>query len=86
MAEHTGHHPQQPTEGDQMNYTRALHPVEQWVQHITRTTPDLILGTLQQSDLEITQQLAREMQQRGLTSQDLQRLKDRKHPTVVCLT
>lgn len=69
-----------------MNYTRALHPVEQWVQHITRTTPDLILGTLQQSDLEITQQLTREMQQRGLTSQDLQRLKDRKHPTVVCLT
>jgi hypothetical protein len=63
------------------NITRTLHPVEQWVQHITKTTPDLILGTLQSTDLETTQQLAREMQLRGLTSQDLQRLKDRKHPT-----
>ncbi len=62
------------------NITRALHPVEQWVQHITRTTPDLILGTLQHADLETTQQLTLEMQQRGLTSQDLQRLKDRKQP------
>jgi hypothetical protein len=68
------------------NITRAQHPVEQWVQHITKTTPDLILGTLQSTDLEMTQQLTREMQLRGLTSQDLQRLKDRKHPTVVCLT
>jgi hypothetical protein len=68
------------------NITRAQHPVEQWVQHITKTTPDLILGTLQHADLEMTQQLTREMQLRGLTSQDLQRLKDRKHPTVVCLT
>lgn len=63
-----------------MNYTRALHPVEQWVQHITKTTPDLILGTLLPADLERTQQLTQEMQQRGLTSQDLQRLKDRKLP------
>lgn len=63
------------------NHTRALHPVEQWVQHITRTTPDLILGTLQATDLEMAQQLSEHMQQRGLTVQDIQRLKDRKHPT-----
>lgn len=63
-----------------MNYTRALHPVEQWVQHITRTTPDLILGTLQAEDLAQAQQLALEMQQRGLTVQDIQRLKNRKQP------
>ena len=63
-----------------MNYTRTLHPVEQWVQHITRTTPDLILGTLQHADLELAQQLATEMQQRGLTTLDIQRLKNRKQP------
>jgi len=60
------------------NITRALHPVEQWVQHITRTTPDLILGTLQHADLDLAQHLANEMQQRGLSTQDLQRLKNRK--------
>jgi len=54
--------------------------VEQWVQHITRTTPDLILGTLQHADLALAQQLALEMQQRGLSTQDLQRLKNRKQP------
>jgi len=69
-----------------MANSRTLHPVEQWVQHITRTTPDLILGTLQHADLDLAQQLAHEMQQRGLSTQDLQRLKNRKHPTVVCLT
>ena len=63
------------------NITRALHPVEQWVQHITKTTPDLILGTLQHADLELAQQLANEMQLRGLTTEDIQRLKNRKHPT-----
>jgi hypothetical protein len=63
------------------NITRAQHPVEQWVQHITKTTPDLILGTLQHADLELAQQLAHEMQLRGLTMQDIQRLKNRKHPT-----
>ena len=63
-----------------MNYTRALHPVEQWVQHITRTTPDLILGTLQPTDLEMAQQLSEHMQQRGLSRQDIQRLKNRKQP------
>ena len=63
------------------NITRALHPVEQWVQHITRTTPDLILGTLQHADLELAQQLANQMQQRGLTTEDILRLKNRKHPT-----
>lgn len=63
-----------------MNHIRALHPVEQWVQHITRTTPDLILGTLQQQDLHTAQQLAEQMQQRGLSQQDLQRLKNRKQP------
>ena len=63
-----------------MNYNRALHPVEQWVQHITRTTPDLILGTLQPTDLETAQQLATEMQLRGLSMQDIERLKDRKQP------
>ena len=63
-----------------MNYTRALHPVEQWVQHITRTTPDLILGTLQPTDLELAQQLSEHMQLRGLTVQDIQRLKNRKQP------
>lgn len=63
-----------------MNYNRALHPVEQWVQHITRTTPDLILGTLQPTDLEMAQQLATEMQLRGLSMQDIERLKDRKQP------
>ena len=62
------------------NHTRALHPVEQWVQHITRTTPDLILGTLQHADLDLAQQLATEMQQRGLSTEDLQRLKNRKQP------
>ena len=62
------------------NITRALHPVEQWVQHITRTTPDLILGTLQHADLELAQQLATEMQQRGLTTEDILRLKNRKQP------
>ena len=64
-----------------MNYNRALHPVEQWVQHITRTTPDLILGTLQPTDLELAQQLSEHMQLRGLSRQDIQRLKNRKHPT-----
>jgi hypothetical protein len=63
-----------------MANSRALHPVEQWVQHITRTTPDLILGTLQHADLALAQQLANEMQQRGLTMQDIQRLKNRKQP------
>lgn len=63
-----------------MNHIRALHPVEQWVQHITRTTPDLILGTLQHADLDLAQQLALEMQQRGLSTEDLQRLKNRKQP------
>ena len=62
------------------NHTRALHPVEQWVQHITKTTPDLILGTLQHEDLELAQQLATEMQLRGLSMQDIERLKDRKQP------
>jgi hypothetical protein len=63
-----------------MANSRALHPVEQWVQHITRTTPDLILGTLQHADLDLAQQLALEMQQRGLSTEDLQRLKNRKQP------
>ena len=63
-----------------MNYTRTLHPVEQWVQHITKTTPDLILGTLQHADLELAQQLANEMQLRGLTTEDILRLKNRKQP------
>jgi hypothetical protein len=63
-----------------MANSRTLHPVEQWVQHITKTTPDLILGTLQHADLEMAQQLAHEMQQRGLSTQDLQRLKNRKQP------
>jgi hypothetical protein len=63
-----------------MANSRALHPVEQWVQHITRTTPDLILGTLQHADLELAQQLANEMQLRGLTMQDIQRLRNRKQP------
>ena len=63
-----------------MNYTITLHPVEQWVQHITKTTPDLILGTLQHADLELAQQLATEMQLRGLSMQDIERLKDRKQP------
>lgn len=62
------------------NHTRALHPVEQWVQHITRTTPDLILGTLQAADLAQAQQLAEHMQQRGLSTEDLRRLKNRKQP------
>jgi len=62
------------------NITRALHPVEQWVQHITKTTPDLILGTLQHADLELAQQLATEMQLRGLTTEDILRLKNRKQP------
>jgi hypothetical protein len=56
------------------------------VQHITKTTPDLILGTLQHADLDLAQQLAHEMQRRGLTTEDIERLKNRKHPTVVCLT
>ena len=63
-----------------MANSRALHPVEQWVQHITRTTPDLILGTLQHADLEMAQQLSHQMQLRGLTTQDIQRLKNRKQP------
>ena len=63
-----------------MANSRALHPVEQWVQHITRTTPDLILGTLQHADLDLAQQLALEMQQRGLSTEDLQRLRNRKQP------
>ena len=63
-----------------MNYTRTLHPVEQWVQHITKTTPDLILGTLQHADLELAQQLANQMQLRGLTTEDILRLKNRKQP------
>ncbi len=62
------------------NITRALHPVEQWVQHITKTTPDLILGTLQHADLEMAQQLAHQMQLRGLTAADILRLKNRKQP------
>ena len=62
------------------NITRAQHPVEQWVQHITKTTPDLILGTLQHADLELAQQLSNEMQRRGLTTQDIARLKNRKQP------
>ena len=62
------------------NITRAQHPVEQWVQHITKTTPDLILGTLQHADLELAQQLSHEMQLRGLTTLDIQRLKNRKQP------
>jgi hypothetical protein len=62
------------------NITRAQHPVEQWVQHITRTTPDLILGTLQHADLDLAQQLSHEMQQRGLTTEDIERLKNRKQP------
>lgn len=61
-----------------MANSRALHPVEQWVQHITRTTPDLILGTLQHADLETAQYLHEQMQQRGLTMQDIQRLRNRK--------
>ena len=63
-----------------MANSRAQHPVEQWVQHITRTTPDLILGTLQHADLDLAQQLAHEMQQRGLTAADIERLKNRKQP------
>ena len=63
-----------------MNYTRTLHPVEQWVQHITKTTPDLILGTLQHADLEMAQQLSHQMQLRGLTAADIERLKNRKQP------
>ena len=62
------------------NITRTLHTVEQWVQHITRTTPDLILGTLQHADLDLAQQLSHEMQLRGLTTQDIERLKNRKQP------
>ena len=62
------------------NSIRTMHPVEQWVQHITRTTPDLILGTLQHADLDLAQQLANQMQQRGLTMQDIQRLRNRKQP------
>ena len=63
-----------------MANSRALHPVEQWVQHITRTTPDLILGTLQHADLDLAQQLSNQMQLRGLSMQDIQRLKNRKQP------
>ena len=63
-----------------MNYTRTLHPVEQWVQHITKTTPDLILGTLQHADLALAQQLSNQMQLRGLSMQDIERLKNRKQP------
>jgi hypothetical protein len=63
-----------------MANSRAQHPVEQWVQHITRTTPDLILGTLQHADLDLAQQLSHQMQLRGLTTQDIERLKNRKQP------
>ena len=63
-----------------MANSRALHPVEQWVQHITRTTPDLILGTLQHADLDLAQQLSHQMQLRGLTTEDILRLKNRKQP------
>ena len=63
-----------------MANSRTLHPVEQWVQHIIRTTPDLILGTLQHADLALAQQLAHEMQLRGLSMQDIERLKNRKQP------
>jgi len=63
-----------------MTNSRALHPVEQWVQHITKTTPDLILGTLQPSDRDLAQKLSEHMQQRGLSTADLQRLKNRKQP------
>jgi len=63
-----------------MANSRALHPVEQWVQHITKTTPDLILGTLQHADLEMAQQLSNQMQLRGLSMQDIERLKNRKQP------
>jgi len=63
-----------------MANSRALHPVEQWVQHITKTTPDLILGTLQHADLALAQQLSHQMQLRGLTTQDIERLKNRKQP------
>jgi hypothetical protein len=63
-----------------MANSRAQHPVEQWVQHITKTTPDLILGTLQHADLERAQQLSHQMQLRGLTTQDILRLKNRKQP------
>ena len=63
-----------------MANSRALHPVEQWVQHITRTTPDLILGTLQHADLDMAQQLSNQMQLRGLSMQDIERLKNRKQP------
>ena len=62
------------------NSLRQMHPVEQWVQHITKTTPDLILGTLQHADLDLAQQLSNEMQRRGLTTQDIARLKNRKQP------
>lgn len=63
-----------------MANSRTLHPVEQWVQHITKTTPDLILGTLQHADLEMAQQLSHQMQLRGLSMQDIERLKNRKQP------
>ena len=63
-----------------MANSRAQHPVEQWVQHITKTTPDLILGTLQHADLEMAQQLSHQMQLRGLSMQDIERLKNRKQP------
>ena len=63
-----------------MANSRVLHPVEQWVQHITKTTPDLILGTLQHADLDLAQQLSHQMQLRGLTAADILRLKNRKQP------
>ena len=63
-----------------MANSRAQHPVEQWVQHITKTTPDLILGTLQHADLDLAQQLSHQMQLRGLTAADILRLKNRKQP------
>ena len=63
-----------------MANSRAQHPVEQWVQHITKTTPDFILGTLQHADLERAQQLSHQMQLRGLTAADILRLKNRKQP------
>jgi hypothetical protein len=63
-----------------MANSRAQHPVEQWVQHITKTTPDLILGTLQHADLDLAQQLSHQMQLRGLTTEDILRLKNRKQP------
>jgi len=60
------------------NITRALHPVEQWVQHITKTTPDLILGTLKPEQLATAIEIQHALQQRGLSAQDIERLKNRR--------